>query len=86
MYTVRVSPASVPSRARILDGTRMPYLYCVRPHERAPRFANVPFRLRMSRRKEALAGYTLAAYTLASFAHDVAAIAADFDALARVGD
>ena len=43
-------PASVPSRARILDGTRMPYLYCVRPHERAPRFANVPFRLWMSRR------------------------------------
>ena len=45
VYTVRVPPASVPSRARILDGTRMPYLYCVRPHERAPRFANVPFRL-----------------------------------------
>ena len=44
------------------------------------------FRLWMSRRKEALAGYTLAAYTLASFAHDVAAIAADFDALARAGD
>ena len=40
----------------------------------------------MSRRKEALVGYTLAAYTLASFAHDVAAIAADFDALARAGD
>lgn len=40
----------------------------------------------MSRRKEALAAYTLAAYTLASFAHDAAAIAADFDALARVGD
>ena len=40
----------------------------------------------MSRRKEALAGYTLAAYTLASFAHDVAAIAADFDALARASD
>ena len=35
----------------------------------------------MSRRKEALA-----AYTLASFAHDAAAIAADFDALARAGD
>ena len=40
----------------------------------------------MSRRKEALADYILAAYTLASFAHDVAAIAADFDALARAGD
>lgn len=49
VYTVRVSPASAPSRARILDGALMPYLYCVRPYERAPGFANVPFRLWMSR-------------------------------------
>lgn len=69
------------ARACIIGDALMLCLHRTRPYEQVPGSADALFRLWMDRCKEALAGYTFA-----SFAHDVAAIVADFDTLTLVDD